>query len=247
MRKYYYFIVLLVIIMLVGCGKPGKVLKIYCGNTMRPAMEILAKSYEEKTGVKAEFSFGDSSEIFAQVMLSKKGDLFIVHEPYMEEFAKKGLIAEYKDVAFLQPVLVVAVKNTKKITGLADLAKKGMRLGWGEPEFALAGKLTEEYLKKNKKYDSLSKNLKVKTRSSSELANAIKLGSLDAAFIWNATAKQFNGTVEVVKLKDEILSARVSLGVLKSSTNSKTAQDFLVFSASDECKTAFTSCGYKVK
>jgi molybdate transport system substrate-binding protein len=165
----------------------------------------------------------------------------------MEKFSEKGLILEYKDVAFLQPVLVVAGNNPKNISGLSDLAKKGMRLGWGEPAFSLAGKLTEDYLKKEKMYDSLAKNMKVKTRSSSELANALKLGALDAAFIWNASAKQFESTLKLIKLKNEIGGARVSLAVLKSSENTKEAKDFLSFAVSGEGKPAFSASGYKVK
>lgn len=247
MRKILVLAAGVLLLFGVGCSKPNKTLFIYCGNTMRPAMELLAKSYEAKTGIKTEFSFGDSSEIFAQVELSKKGDIFIVHEPYMEKFSEKGLILEYKDVAILQPVLVVAGSNPKNISGLSDLAKKGMRLGWGEPAFSLAGKLTEDYLKKEKMYDSLAKNMKVKTRSSSELANALKLGALDAAFIWNASAKQFESTLKLIKLKNEIGGARVSLAVLKSSENTKEAKDFLSFAVSGEGKPAFSASGYKVK
>ncbi|OGF45079.1 MAG: molybdate ABC transporter substrate-binding protein [Candidatus Firestonebacteria bacterium RIFOXYC2_FULL_39_67] len=248
MRKILLPVIFCLILAGFGCARSNqKALFVYCGNTMRPAMELLAKSYEKKTGVKLEFSFGDSSEIFAQVKLSKKGDIFIVHEPYMEQFAKQDLILDYKDAAFLQPVLVVAANNPKNIEGFKDLAKKGMRLGWGEPEFSLAGKLTEEYLKKEKMYKELAINVKVKTRSSSELANAIKLGAIDAAFIWNASAKQFESTLKVIKLKNEIQGARVSIAVLKSSENLKEAEKFLSYAVSDEGKPAFTSSGYKTK
>ncbi len=232
MRKIICLSLLFFVFFLLGCIGPDRALQIYCGNTMRPAMELLAKSYEAKTGVKTEFSFGDSSELFAQVELSKKGDLFIVHEPY---------------IAFLQPVLVVASGNPRKINGLEDLAKKGIRLGWGEPEFSLAGKLTEDYLKQEKMYETLSKNLKVKTRSSSELANAVKLKTLDAAFIWNASVKQFSDSLKQIKLQKKLPAARVSLAVLKSSVNSGAAKDFLDYAASDEGRAAFIVCGFKSK
>ncbi len=247
MRKIICLSLLFFVFFLLGCIGPDRALQIYCGNTMRPAMELLAKSYEAKTGVKTEFSFGDSSELFAQVELSKKGDLFIVHEPYMEQFSERGLIAEYKDIAFLQPVLVVASGNPRKINGLENLAKKGIRLGWGEPEFSLAGKLTEDYLKQEKMYETLSKNLKVKTRSSSELANAVKLKTLDAAFIWNASVKQFSDSLKQIKLQKKLPAARVSLVVLKSSVNSGAAKDFLDYAASDEGRAAFIVCGFKSK
>jgi molybdate transport system substrate-binding protein len=203
-----------------------------------------AKVYEKKTGVKIEFSFGDSAQVLPSIELGQKGDMFIVHDPFMNDIEKKGLVEASRDVALMRPVLVVLKGNPKNINKLEDLALEGIKIGCGDVRFSRAGKLTEEYLAKRKLLDKISKNIKFRARGSSELSSAVKLKTLDAAFVWNASAYQFKDALDVAALKDVFPAIKVSAGVLKRSAAINVSKDFLEFLASKEGAKIFTDFGF---
>ena len=116
----------LAIPLLSSCGRAPKTertpLLCYVGGTMRPAMEELVKLYEARTHQPIQVDYADSGELLVKVQLTGRGDLFVVHDPYLSELMSKGLGDRGWTVASLTPVIVVPKGNPKKIQGLRDLA-----------------------------------------------------------------------------------------------------------------------------
>ncbi|MBL8027512.1 MAG: substrate-binding domain-containing protein, partial [Fibrobacteres bacterium] len=85
----------------------------YVGGTMRPAMEELVKTYEAKTGKKVLVDYSGSGELIVKIKQTKKGDLFVAHDPFHAQVMKEGLGVKGWMIASVVPVIVVQKGNPK--------------------------------------------------------------------------------------------------------------------------------------
>ena len=98
-----------------------KTIMAFCGSASKPAMEEAAKTFEEKTGIKVELTFGGSGTMLSQMKLSKQGDLYIPGSPdYMAKAKRDGVVYPdtVKNIAYLVPAIDVQEGNPKNIQSL---------------------------------------------------------------------------------------------------------------------------------
>ena len=107
---------------LIGCGKKEKAnsLFIYCGSSMSTPIQEIGKQFKEKFGVNLEYNFAGNEVLLPQIEITRKGDIFVCHDPYSDLLAEKGLREENEVVGYLAPVLIVPKGNPKKITSLGS-------------------------------------------------------------------------------------------------------------------------------
>jgi molybdate transport system substrate-binding protein len=75
----------------------------------------------------------------------------------------------------------------------------------------------------------------------------VKLGSVDAAIIWDATAAQYGGEIEVVELEDSLYHAvPLALSLVKESESRELARSFMQFAAGEKGAETFRSNDYRV-
>ena len=123
-----------IILFLSTCGGPSEKepLVLYCAAGVKPAIEQLAREYEEKFGVRIDIQYGGSGTLLSSLRITGSGDLFLAaDESYIEEAIKLGLVAEVQPLAEMRPVLAVKKGNKKKVQGIADLEQ-------GRVSFALS-------------------------------------------------------------------------------------------------------------
>ncbi len=261
------FIGLCLIFMLLSCGKKAakEHLLCYVGGTMRPAMEALQKEYEAKTGNKVDFDQGESGQLTIRITETKKGDLFVCHDPFQMDLNKKGLEEKFWVMASLSPVIVVVKGNPKKITGLKSLGEKGLKLILTHPLYSTMGHIVPEMGKKAGVWDAIKANVISETRSGGEAANAVSIGTADAAIVWNAVAYLRTDKLDTVSIEsdyrlksgvDVITAAtfgkidmgdiRVTISTLKCSKNLKEATAFAEFAVSPEAREIWKKFGFGV-
>jgi molybdate transport system substrate-binding protein len=202
-------VVLIFSMMLLSCGAPPKVSKepILClvGGTMRPAMEALAANFEKVTGEKVIFDFLDSGQLLIKIEATRKGDMYVAHDPYPAELIKKGYAVKCWSVASLTPVIVVAKGNPKKIAGLKDLAKPKLKLVLTDYKYSTLGYVLPAMAEKAGIGNKMKANVVNTTRSGGETANAVEIGTADAAVVWNAVAKLRTEKLDIVPIENEFL------------------------------------------
>src|SRR2546423_8446309 len=104
----------------------------------------------------------------------------------------KGLVDAVIPVAIQRPVLGVRKGNPMGVNSLTDLlAKKDFKLGQANPEAAAIGKVCKDALGKVGKWEEVKARTVVFTGTVNEVANAIKVGSIDGGFVWDALIKQY--------------------------------------------------------
>ena len=215
--KWFGPVMVVVGAMLVGCGRErpeDKPLVFYVGGTMQPAMAELAKLYEAKTGQKVEIDKGGSGVLLNRIRLNKAADVFICHDPFLDELmeGKKGQLGvDAWTVSQITPVIVVQKGNPSGIEGIGDLMGKGIKVAVTDLEYSTCGhmlatmfaKAGVEIVQKDKRVflrkDGVEKDI-VTYRSGGRTADTVKNRKFDAAIVWNAVAHLRGDGVEVVSI-----------------------------------------------
>jgi len=226
-------------------GERAAALLVHCGAGIRPPMDEIAALYEERTGTRVDLAYKGSGCLLADIEFSRKGDLYMPGESeYMDQAKGKGFVVESMAVATMETVIITPV-GQEKVKSLADLAKPGLKLGLGAAPQTAAGVAAKSILGKAGLWAAAQKNVTMNALNVVELANAVKLGSLDAAVVWDATAHLVQGEVRVVPVEAKYsYKTQIPLGTLKFSQHANEAQIFLELVASAEGQDIFKRHGY---
>ena len=174
-----------------GCGdgtaESPRSLTVFCGSASKPAMEKIAVSFQEETGIAAELIFGGSGTLLAQLELTGKGEIYLPGSPdYIIKGEKKGLLVSKSDriVAYLVPAIITPADNPAKIESLEDLARPGVRVGIGNPETVCLGLYAVELLERSGLLEAVFANVVTFGSSCSKTANLASMGQVDGILGW---------------------------------------------------------------
>jgi molybdate transport system substrate-binding protein len=211
-------------------------LAVYCAAATRVPMEAVAREYEADTGRRMELRFGASEEILTQVEMtntSEPADLFLpADDSYVRLARERGLVSEQTPIATMRAVLLTAKGNPKGVAVWSDLLRAGVKVAVPNPA-AAAGKLTRDHLTATGKWAAREPHV-VDTGTVTAAANAAKVGSVDAAVVWDAVAHGYAGqhVLELPELAP--VTARVDVAVLKQSPDPAAARQFVQYLVAPE-------------
>lgn len=228
-----------------GAPRSGS-LELFCAAGMRIPVSAIADEYEKEYGVSIIPTFSGSGTLLSNIEAAKgMGDLYLAADSSYTAIAKeKGLLAETMPVSFLTAGLGVPAGNPKKITSLADLKRPGLKVGIASPDAASVGKFTKEILSQHGLWSGLKTEVEMPTVN--ELANVLKLGTIDVAILWDAIANQYPEIDFVHTPEFDAETMDVTIGVLKSADNPTAALHFARYlTARDKGLKAFAENGYK--
>jgi molybdate transport system substrate-binding protein len=213
-------------------NSPTGSLTVYCAAGLKNPVTAIADQYRREFGVEVNLQFGGTSTLLSQIRVSHRGDLFIAADELAVEDARKlGLIREVIPLVHQHPVVAVASGNPKKIHGLSDLLRDDVRVALANPEAASIGRVSKAALGTN--YNALAEHATVNKPTVTEIASDLKLGSVDAAIIWDSIVKQFGlSAVEVPELSARTENASVT--VVNASTQPTAALRFARYLAAPD-------------
>ena len=210
-----------------GSGKEKPELMLYCAAGMKPPVEKIVKQYEKEYGVDVMVQYGGSGTLLSNIRVVKNGDLYLAADKsYIEKAREYGLIDEVMDVAHLTPVIIVKKGNPKNIHSLKDLLRDDVRLCIANPSAASVGRLTQKMLEENGMWDKVQKNIKVLKPTVNDVANDVKIGSVDAGIVWDATGNQYSGLENIPVPEFKKHTQTVSVAILKSTKDPTAALKF---------------------
>jgi len=243
-------ILLIIMILLNSCNQHTneQSLVLYCAAGIKPPIEKLAKDYEQKFGVRIDIQYGGSGTLLSSLRISNTGDLFLAaDESYILEAEKLGLVGETQPLAEISPVIAVKKGNLKKIFGLDDFLRDDVLFSLGNPGAASIGKYTKQILEEHNRWEEIREKVTVLKPTVSDVANDIRIGSVDAGIIWDAMINQWDDLEMVPSELFKNYSKKVTLGVLNSSRQPTEALKFLRYVSSLEFgNPEFGRTGYKL-
>lgn len=224
-------------------------LLMYCAAGMRYPLEQIAEKYEAECGVRVNLQYGGSNTLLNQLEVNKTGDLFLAGDAsYVRLAEEKGLTVEAFTLAVMKPVIAVKAGNPKNIKSVADLAREDVKVALGDPDAAAIGKTTRELLSASGHWATLEPRVTqsgVFKPTVNEVANAVKLGSVDAGILWDSTVVQYNELTAVEVSELDAGTANIEVGVVSFSKNPRAAIHFARYlSARDRGLETFRATGF---
>ena len=227
-------------------------LMVFAGAASKPPTEEAAKVFEEKSGIKVDVIFGGSGYVLSQMILGKKGDIYLPgSSDYMEVAKKKEVVfpETEKIVVYLVPAINVQRGNPKNIKTLKDLTRPGLKVAIANPEGVCVGAYAVEVIESfftPEEKESLKKNLINYTESCEKTATAISLKAADAVIGWRVFEHWDPERIETVPLKpSEIIRiGYIPIAISRLTSNRPLAQRFIDFLLSEDGKAVFRKYHY---
>ena len=222
---------------------------LYCAAGMRLPVEEILDMYHHDCGIRVRCQYGGSNTLLSQIEVGRMGDLYLAaDESYLRRGTTMGLVAEHIPLARMSAVIAVPSGNPGNIQSVADLSRDDVRVAMGNPDQAAVGKVVRAALRESGQWASLEANVRahgVFKPTVGDVANDVKLGSVDAGVIWDSVAAQYTD-IEMINSEDVILgTVDIALGVLTDSNQPTRALHFARYlSARDRGLRVFERLGY---
>lgn len=227
---------------------PARPLLVYCAAGLKGPVEALARDYERRYGVPVQLQFGGSGTLLSNLRVARQGDLFLAADgSYVDLARSNGVAAEVLPLARLTPVVVARRDRVPPLHGWEDLERPGITLALANPDAAAVGRQTRRVLDQLGRWAALESHVKVYKPTVNDIANDVKLGTVDAGIVWDATAAQYPELVAVRAPGLESVSSTVSAVVLNFSGQPTAALRFARFlGARDAGLLTFARAGFQV-
>ncbi|MFZ5953081.1 MAG: molybdate ABC transporter substrate-binding protein [Candidatus Rifleibacteriota bacterium] len=242
MRNSTSFLILLFCFLATSFVQASDSLLLMSGAAAAPVIEEIARAFTQKTGIKVELSIGSSGMLLSQIKLGQKGDLYFpASSDFIEKALQEGLIVEntVRPVVYLVPAVCVARGNPKNITGLADLARPGLKIALAQPETVAVGVAGVEMIEKCLTADqkaALRKNIVAYCQNVEKTANALILNTVDAVIAWSVIENWKPEKIQALPPKPEeiVRISNLTIAVTRYAKKPELAQSFIDFMTSPE-------------
>lgn len=217
---------------------------VLCAAALRPAMEATAAEYQQETGRRVEFSFGNSGDMLGRAAAGS-GDLLLPADSSFVRLAEeRGVVAETVPLARMYAVVLTRPGNPRGIARFDDLLDSALKLGQANPDAAAIGTLTRDHLRALGRWDALAAHTTVFHATVAEAANHVDVGGTDAAVVWDVVAAQSPG-LAVVRLPElNAAVGRVELAVLRSAGAEAAGHFVRYVRAADRGQAHFRAAGF---
>jgi molybdenum ABC transporter molybdate-binding protein len=200
----------------------GQPLVLYCAAGINPPVAEVVKEYEDQFGVAVRVQYGGSGTLLSNLRAAKTGDLYLAADAsYIQIAREQGLIAETIPLATMRPVIASAKGNPKTIQSAKDLLREDVRVALGNPDAASIGKQTQTAMTKAGLWENLKQAVQsrgVFKPTVNDIANDIKIGTVDAGVVWDSIARQYPELeIAAPLIDDPNFVMEVRIAVLKSS------------------------------
>ncbi|MCA9409795.1 MAG: molybdate ABC transporter substrate-binding protein [Candidatus Omnitrophica bacterium] len=223
---------------------------LYCAAGIRPPVEEVAAQYEKEYGTPIQIQYGGSNTLLSQIDVGKTGDLYIAADDnYINLAREKGLVKEAIPLALMRPVLAVKKGNPKNIHAIEDLLRDDVKTALGNPDQAAIGKTTRKLLEDAGYWDRVQGHVTktgVFKPTVPEVANDVKIGSVDVGVVWDSTLPLYPNLEAVRTPTLDAGTGSVMIGVLTSSQTPTEALRFARYlSSRDKGLEAFKKDGFE--
>jgi molybdate transport system substrate-binding protein len=227
---------------LTSCAVPQTNLTVFAAASLQPAFDKVAAQLKATNNINATFNYAGTQTLAAQLQQGAEADVFASADTaHMDTVLSAGLLAGPSKI-FAQNWLEIAVAkgNPKGITGLADLARRGLVVVLADPSVP-AGKYAQQALSKaHVTVRPASFELQV-----TGVLSKVALGEADAGIVYVSDVTT-NAKVSGVTIPNEQnVIADYPIAILKSAANPTAAQAFVDLVLSPDGQAFLKAAGFQ--
>jgi molybdate transport system substrate-binding protein len=230
-----------------GCQPASNPLTIHCAVSNKSVLEVICADYAKEYGTAPHVQYGPSQTLLTSIEISHMGDLYLpADDSYLDVADSKQLIAKRFPLAVMEAVIAVPKGNPKKLTAFVDLLREDVRLAQANPEASAIGKLTKQALAEYGQWDKLHARTAVYMTTIAEVANSVKVGSVDAGIVYDAILHDYPSLEAVTIPELAPAKAQVAVAVLSTSKQQQQALHLARYlSAGDKGLVKYREFGFK--
>jgi len=215
-------------------------LSVFAASSLTDAFTQLGDQFTAAhPGVKVAFDFAGSNDLVTQLQQGAPADVLATADT--ASMGDAGTLVG-KPVTFAGNKLAIAVEpgNPQRITSLADLARKGLKVVLAAPEVP-AGKYAQEALAKaGVTVTPVSLEISVKG-----VVTKISLGEADAGIVYVTDVDAAKGKIDGVAIPDDLnVVAGYPIATVKDGAHPDDASAFMDFVLSDEGQKVLADNGF---
>ncbi len=216
------------------------------GGHVRKALAALLPVFERQAGVSVKYTAGGSGEMLAAALASRDTDLYVAADLRQVRRAEREDVVAAKVPLFtLNLAIVVKKGNPRRITGLGDLARAGMRVFIESPQGCQIGGATQRLLRKHGiAVKCPDVRLEGKPPTLRSCPRFLEAGLLDAAIVWDSAARQLTDKVDTVPIPAaQNVPVNVVAIVFRFARHGELAERLMSFLRSEQARATWEECG----
>lgn len=196
-----------------------------------------------------QVTYGGSGDLLSQLILSRRGDIYIAASPdFMEKAMDKGVVEKggVVTLAYIFPAILVQAGNPRGIKGLKSLSMRGLRVAIPNPRTVAAGLYAVELLEANSLGKEVKPNIATYSESYEKALNLVALKAVDVTIGWQQLPQRSLKKVEVVPLAPAEIKrvAYISAAATSFTRQRDEARRFLDFLVSEKARAVFRKHGF---
>ncbi len=224
-------------------------LMLYCDDGIRGPVEEIVEAFQRRTGVRVGTHFAPTQSLLESLRQRRDGGLFLsADEYYVEKALEEGLIREVREIALIEPIILVGTGNPKGIRSPQDLVAPEVRLAAAGDDKRALDRITHSVLLANEiSLASAEDNLVSTGVAAAHPAHAVALGHADAAIVPRPKALEHLVAAEIVKIDaGQNVFFPVVIGVVEGARRRDAGDRFADFISSDYARHVFAQYGYRM-
>ena len=237
-----------------AAAQGGKI-TVFAAASLREAYEAAAPSFTRRTGTAVAFNFAGSDTLATQIVQGAPADVFAAaNEAQMKRVSDAGLTAGAPRVfARNRLVLIVPKGNPGRVTGLAQLARPGLKLVLAAATVPVGGYARDAFKKLAGQggYSAdfaaaVEKNVVSNELDVKAVTTKVALGEGDAGIVYSTDVTQeLAPRVAVIAFPPGISpDAAYPIAVVKNATSASAAAAFVEFVLSSEGQSFLKARGF---
>lgn len=235
-------VVLLTALVLAGCGSApsstSKTIQVFAAASLKDPFTALGKKFEAShPGVKVRFNFGGSPDLVTQVNQGAPADVLATASTATMANAKG--VQDIATFAKNTAEIVVPAANPAHITGLADLARPGVKVALCQAQVPCGAIAAKVLAKAHLSVTPVTQEADVK----SVLAK-VSLGEVDAGVVYVTDAKAGQNVLGLPIPPSSNESTAYPIGDVAASKNLALAKEFVALVTSKDGRDALAEAGF---
>jgi molybdate transport system substrate-binding protein len=235
---------------------PPVTLNVFAASSLKAAFTKIGDQFHTAhPNVTTNFNFGGSDALAAEINQGGPADVFAsANATQMNVVVKAGGIdgTQVKTMAHNRLVVVVPKNNPANITKLQDLAKPGIKVVLAAKTVP-AGQYALVFFQNASKDPSFGssyqanvlKNVVSYEADVKSVLTKVSLGEADAGIVYTTDALTATSTTTTIDIPDALnVIALYPIGVVKTSTNASTAQQFVDYVAGADGQAVLAQYGF---
>ena len=217
---------------------------IFAGGMSRLAIEQTVAKFKKREGVEVLATYNGCGILVGQMKIGQHPDVYFSCDTTFMDMVQ-DLFTNPTIVSKSDMVIITEKGNPKKIAGLEDLAKPGLKVALCDPQKSALGKLTDDLLRKLELHEKVHKNLQVMSSTADNLVLYIIAGNLDAAVVYKANTVKQTEDLEIIPIDDPTAVAVQPIAVGKDSEYRHLSGRLMEAIMSAESKKMFDDFGFE--